>query len=238
MLPCSRATTAPSSLQSPGTRKRSASASAKRALRASWAMWRGHSAGGVLPLPRSCTRQAQRTGSGDCRRAAISSTIIRCTPVSTSGWCAASCGTPHRRSTSGSTRASAPESRSTANMRLGRASIKPRDSSCHTRSATRASASPASTICRHSAAVSGATAKCGQRAAKRARRRMRTGSSAKAAETWRNTPASRSCWPPNGSTSGECASSASWAMALTVRSRRARSSSSVTDGSACTVKPR
>ena len=87
----------------------------------------------------------------------MSSTSIRCTPVSTSGWCAAGCGTPHSRSTSGSTRASAPQSRSTSNMRLGRGSIRPRDSSCQTRSATSASTSPASTIARHSAIVSGAT---------------------------------------------------------------------------------
>ena len=235
MLPCSRATTVPSSRQSAGTRRRSASASASLALRASWPRWRGHSSLGVEPLPRSWTRQAQRTGKGAAKRAAVSSTIVKCRPVSTSGWCGSGCGTPHSRSTSGSTRANAPQSRSTANRRLGWASIKPRDSSCQTRSATSASASPAATICAHSAVVSGATTKCGQRAAKRANRRMRTGSSANAPDTWRRTPACRSRWPWKGSIS---VPSSACAMALTVRSRRARSCSSVTPGSAWIVKPR
>jgi hypothetical protein len=51
-----------------------------------------------------------------------------------------------QRSTSGSRRASAPQSRSTASMRLGQPSIRPRDSSCHTRSGTSASTSPAATM--------------------------------------------------------------------------------------------
>jgi tRNA nucleotidyltransferase/poly(A) polymerase len=68
-----------------------------------------------------------------------------------------------------------------------------------------------------------------KRAAKRATRRMRTGSSWKASLTWRSTPSRRSRSPPNGSMS---LPSASLAMALMVRSRRARSCSSVTSGAA------
>ena len=45
-------------------------------------------------------------------------------------------------------------------------------------------------------AMAQATVNCGKRAAKRARRRMRTGSSAKASDTWRKSRASRSRWPP------------------------------------------
>ena len=77
-------------------------------------------------------------------------------------------------------------------MRDGRASISPRDSSCQTRSGTSASTSPASTIWRISASVSLATLKSLKRAAKRASRRMRTGSSAKAGDTWRSRRAARS----------------------------------------------
>ena len=40
---------------------------------------------GVVPLPRSCVGQAKRTPAGPAGRA-MSSTIIRCTPVSISGW--------------------------------------------------------------------------------------------------------------------------------------------------------
>ena len=68
-----------------------------------------------------------------------------------------------------------------------------------------------------------------KRAAKRATRRMRTGSSANAGPTWRSTPALRSATPLYGSIS---VPSASFAMALMVRSRRARSCSSVTSGAA------
>ena len=197
-------------------------------------MWRGQSAAGVVPLPRSWPRQAQRTGSGAFSRAQRSSTIIKCSPVSTSGWYSGRCGTPHSRATSGSKRGSAPHSRSTSNRRLGCACISPRDSSCHTRSGTRASTSPSATICISSAIVSGATVKSGKRAARRARRNRRTGSSTKAGDTCRKTRACRSRWPPCGSIN---VPSSAWAMALMVRSRRDRSSSSVTPGAACTVKP-
>ena len=61
---------------------------------------------------------------------------------------------------------------------------------------TSASASPLSTICRISAIVSGATEKLGNLAAKRANRRMRTGSSANASLTCRSTCALRSRMPP------------------------------------------
>ena len=67
-------------------------------------------------------------------------------------------------------------------MRDGAFSMRPRASSCHTRSGTSASASPDSTIRVMSASVSGATAKP-KRAAKRATRRILTGSSANASLT-------------------------------------------------------
>ncbi len=66
-----------------------------------------------------------------------------------------------------------------------------------------------------------------KRAAKRATRNTRTGSSTNAGDTWRSTRASMSRTPPNGSVSVPCSSSA---IALMVRSRRARSCSSVTVG--------
>ncbi|MNS99773.1 hypothetical protein D3C72_1341850 [compost metagenome] len=247
MLPCSRATTSASSRSSTGTRQRSHTTCSRSTLRSSWLMWRGSMSAGVVPLPRSCIRQAKRTGSVAPSRALVSSTIIRCTPVSISGWCCAGCGTPQSRSTSGSSTASAPHARSTSNMREGRVSIRPRASSCHTRSGTSASTSPAVTISRMSAMVSDATVKSSKRAAKRATRRMRTGSSRKASVTWRSTLSRRSRWPWKGSArvSGRASKlpsaptcSAGSAMALTVRSRRARSCSSVTSGAACTTKPR
>ena len=196
MLPCSRATTSASSLQSLGTRRRKHRALSKRALRSSWPMCRGHSACGVVPLPRSWPRQAKRTSIGACNCAAMSSTIMRCTPVSTSGWYSARCGTPQSLATSGSSLCSAPHSRSTSNMREGFCAIRPRASSCQTRSGTSASTSPSVTMRCINAMVSGAMLKSGNRAAKRATRRMRTGSSAKASVTWRSTRAAMSRWPP------------------------------------------
>ena len=195
MLPCSRATTSAVSRQSTGTRRRSATPRSSLALRSSWPMCRGKTCCGVVPLPKSCARQAKRTTSGAFSRAAMSSTIIRCTPVSTSGWCWGGWGTPHRRATSGSSTCSAPHSRSTSNMREGFASIRPRASSCHTRSGTRWSTSPCSTISRISCMVSGATVKSVKRAAKRATRKMRTGSSRKESVTCRSSRACRSCTP-------------------------------------------
>ena len=92
-------------------------------------------------------------------------------------------------------------------------------------------------MARISAIVSGATVKPSgaKRAAKRATRRMRTGSSTKAADTCRSSRASRSRRPPYGSTS---VPSSARAIALIVRSRRRRSSSSVTVGAKSVTKPR
>ena len=75
------------------------------------------------------------------------------------------------------------------------ACISPRLISCHTRSGTRWATSPACTMDCISAMVSGATLKSVKRAAKRATRRMRTGSSANASVTWRSTLACRSATP-------------------------------------------
>ena len=64
-LPCSRATTSASSRQSPGTRSRSHSARSELdAAHFVADVARPARRAGVLPLPRSCTRQAKRTGSG------------------------------------------------------------------------------------------------------------------------------------------------------------------------------
>ena len=196
MLPCSRATTSASSLPSVGTRRRSHTFCKSFTLRPSWPMWRGSTSAGVLPLPRSCIRQATRTDSGVFSRAAMSITSIMCTPVSTSGWYSARWGTPHRRSNSGSKTLSAPHARSTSNILEGRSLIRPLASSCQTRSGTKWSTSPSSTIWRINTMVSSATEKSAKRAAKRANRRMRTGSSANACVTWRSTLACKSRWPP------------------------------------------
>jgi hypothetical protein len=166
----------------------------------SWPMWRGHcrrrrALAQVVHQAGEAHRQRCRPGARD-----MSSTIIRCTPVSTSGWCSGGCGTPHRRSTSGSSRASAPHSRSTSNMRLGRALHQPaRQLLPHALGHQRIDLAGA-TISRISCHRLGAT-RSRSGAAKRASRRMRTGSSAKASDTWRSTRASRSSRPPKGSTS-------------------------------------
>ena len=121
-LPCSRATTSASSRHSVGTFQRSHSVRTSFTLRISWPMWRGSTSAGVVPLPRSWPRQAKRTGQAGVAAAptcpAPASGARRCRSP---GGARARCGTPHRRSTSGSSRASAPHSRSTSNMRLGRA---------------------------------------------------------------------------------------------------------------------
>ena len=172
----------------------------------------------------------------------MSSTIMACTPVSISGWYSARCGTPQSRSSSGSSRCNAPHSRNTSNMREGLSYISPVAISCQTRSETKASTSPLCTIWRINVMVSGATLKSLKRAAKRAKRRIRTGSSAKAGETWRSTLASISRTPPQGSISCALSSDisvfiASIAIELIVRSRRDKSCSSVTSGAAWKAKP-
>ena len=125
------------------------------------------------------------TATGASRRAAQRSASNTCAPVSTSGWCFSGCGTPNSASTSGSTTRSAPQARSTSTNTSGRGSASARSVSFQTRSATSASASPAETMARISSRVSGATVKPSgaKRAAKRATRRMRTGSSTKAGPT-------------------------------------------------------
>ena len=159
-------------------------------------MWRGKALGWVLPLPKSWQRAAKRTSKGMFMRAHWSSTISKCTPVSTSGWCSTGCGTPYKRATSGNKICKAPQSRNTCNMREGWWPIKPLANSCHTRSATNALTSPSCTISTIKAWVSGATTKWGKRAANLAKRKMRTGSSRKAKLTWRSTPSFKSRSPP------------------------------------------
>jgi hypothetical protein len=198
----------------------------------------GSTSGGVSALPRSWVSAAKpiRSSPGaSC--AAMSQTISTWMPVSTSGWYSARCGTPYRASTSGSTTASAPQSRRVRRNADGRGVRSAPASSFHTRSAVSSASSPSATIARISAIVSAATVKpnAAKRAMNRAARSTRSGSSTKAGPTWRNTRSCRSRAPWYGSTSvpsGACA------IALMVKSRRTRSSSSVTSGEACTTKPR
>ena len=108
--------------------------------------------------------------------------------------------------------------------------------SCQMRSARNASISPAATISFMSSRVSAAIVNFSgaKRAAKRATRSTRSGSSRNAGDTWRRTRAARSARPDHGST---ISPSSPRAMALIVRSRRLRSSSSVTLGAASNSKP-
>ena len=69
--------------------------------------------------------------------------------MSISRWCAGGCGTPNSASTSGSSAASAPHARSTANIRDGVASVRPLASSCQTRSGASVASSPDATIAAH-----------------------------------------------------------------------------------------
>jgi hypothetical protein len=120
-------------------------------------------------------------------------------------------------------------------MRLGRISISPRESSCHTRSATSASTSPAPDHLAHQRHRLGRDGEVVE-----ARREARQPQDAHRVfgkgrrHMAQHPPASRSRWPPCGSIS---VPSSSRAMALIVRSRRARSSSSVTSGAAWKAKP-
>ena len=128
----------------------------------------------------------------------MSLTISWCTPVSTSGWYSARCGTPYSASTSGSTTANASQARNVDRKAEGVVDASARRSSCHTRSGTSASSSPLATIARISAIVSGAIVKPSdaKRAMKRAARSTRNGSSAKAGPTCRSTRAAISRAPP------------------------------------------
>ena len=197
----------------------------------------GSSSAGVSALPRSWQSAANPIKSSPgARVAAMSQTSSTCVPVSTSGWYSARCGTPYRASTSCSTACRASASRRVRRNADGVRLRSARDSSCHTRSAVRSASSPSAAIARISASVSGATENpCeAKRAMKRAARSTRSGSSTNASPTWRNTRCSISRLPPNGSTR---LPSAARAIALMVKSRRRRSSSRVTEGSAWTMKP-
>ena len=198
--PYSRASNCAMARSSAGTRRRCANASAAEESSA---------------LVRSIVNKAHRTSRGSSFKAAAS--ISR--PERSF----------HTRLSSGRSRASAPHPCNTSNRRDGCRSIKPLANSCQTRSGTSASTSPASTIVLSSFWVSGSTLKSPKRAAKRASRRIRTGSSEKAGPTCRKTRLAKSRCPPNGSIKRP---SAAWAIALMVRSRRSRSSSRLTSGAA------
>ena len=112
-----------------------------------------------------------------------------------------------------------PQARSARSQAAGAGSASARAVSCQLRSGTSASASPAATIARMRASVSGAIVKPSgsKRARKRATRSIRTGSSLKASDTCLSLRDSRSTRPPCGSIN---VPSASRAIALMVRSRR------------------
>ena len=119
-LPCSRATTSASSRQSVGTRRRSASRARQRRAAAFVAeVARPRFGAASCPCPGRAPGRPSAPAAARASRAHWSSTSIRCTPVSISGWCSGGCGTPHRRSTSGSSRASAPQSRSSVEHAAG-----------------------------------------------------------------------------------------------------------------------
>ena len=118
-----------------GTFRRSHSARSGARPACSWPMCFGSTSAGVSALPRSCASAAKpTTASPGASRAAMSQTSSMCTPVSTSGWYSARCGTPYSASTSGSTTASAPQSRSVRRKADGVVDASARASSCHTRS--------------------------------------------------------------------------------------------------------
>ena len=237
-LRCSRHTASARRRCSSGILSRSHRTASGLRPACSWPMWRGRTSAGVSALPRSWTRAAKPTRSSPgASRAAMSETSCWWMPVSISGWYSARCGTPYSASTSGRIAASAPQARRVARNAEGCGEASALRSSCQMRSGTRVSSSPLATIVRINAIVSGATVNPSgaKRAMKRPARRIRSGSSAKAGPMWRSTHVARSAAPPQGSTSWP---SAPRAMALMVKSRRCRSSSRVTDGSASTTKPR
>ena len=142
-----------------GARRRWQTCSISAMPRSSWRMWRGHSASGVTPLPRSCTSTAKRTSVSLLSAAACCRHSNMCSPVSISGWWAAGCGTPKSAFTSGSSWASAPQSRSTCMNTSGWRSPSALSSSTQTRSGGRWANSPCSTMSAIRASVCGATVK-------------------------------------------------------------------------------
>ncbi len=159
-----------------------------------------------------------------------------CKPVSISGCHFAGCGTPKRRSISGNSLSNAPQLRRTSKKMRAFEPRRASSASFQTRSGTNASTSPAETMFRMSIMVSPEIRKSrsDSRAANFATRRMRTGSSPKASETWRSVRFSMSAIPPWGSIK---LPSSSFAIALMVRSRRDRSSSIETSGEKSKAKP-
>ena len=247
MLPCSRATTSASSRQSTGTRQRSHTARSSRALRCSWPMWRGSTSAGVVPLPRSCTRQAKRTAQRRIQprrhvehhhqvHAGVDLGVVRlglrhapqavdlgqqhapARRIRAAPRTCARAWPPSGRARVPARRARAPAHRP-RRPRPSRASApwfpaRPRNRRSARRSARRAGCAP------------GLRGRPRSRGAARLRRRSR--------------------WPSKGSTrsagstssrSDAASLSAGSAIALIVRSRRARSCSSVTSGAAWKTKP-
>ena len=155
-----------------------------------------------------------------------------CTPESISGCQRSGCGTPNSASISGKIDGQ----RIGLAQHLEIAAAAPACSSarcvsCQTRSGTSASSSPRAAISRISAIVSGATRKPSgaKRAAKRATRSTRTGSSTNAGDTWRSQRSLQIALAVERIDELR-RSVGSLAIALIVRSRRSRSCSSVTSG--------
>ena len=229
---CSRQTCTASARCSFGTFKRLQTASTAGTPKCSWAICFGHAVLSVNALPRSCTSATKpiRSSPG-AKRAAISQTISVWMPASTSGWYSMRCGTPYKAFTSGKRLSSACACRNVCRNADGVFERKAFVNSCQTRSATKCFNSPACTMLCISKIVSSAMRKpkWAKRAINRAPRNTRNGSSLNAADTCRIMRSSKSRWPWWGSIICPCSSCA---MALIVKSRRAKSCSSVTDGSA------
>ena len=187
-----------------GMRRRSHISSTSATPRCSCATCRGHS---LARRRRPCPDRAsvQRSARPDRRsdRAACSSAINVCTPVSISGCHCSGWGTPKSAATSGKIDRERVcftqhfEKVSAASAFEGALRLLP------DALGTSASSSPRAAISRINAIVSGAMRKPSgaKRAAKRATRSTRTGSSTNAGETCRSQRSRRSRWPLNGSTS-------------------------------------
>ncbi len=198
MWVCRSLTSSARSRHSLGTRKRWQKSRMRGSPFWPWPWWLGQNAGGVSPLPKSWQRAAKRTVSSGERRQACASTIMVWMPVSISGCHLAGAGTPNRASSSGNSALRAPHSRNTSKNTCGVGPSNTFSSSFQTRSGVRWASSPAAVISLIRARVSGAITNpwVWKRAANRATRRMRRGSSAKAGETWRSSRFSRSRIPP------------------------------------------
>ena len=233
---CQRAARRAASRQSTGTLSRADIALGEPHVAHRRARARPAARPAIAASPRSCASTRVPDRQRECR--VSPRTRARATgaaPASAFGAPRARARAPYSASTSGSSCASAPQSRSTASIRAGCGSIRPRASSCQTRSGASSASSPDADELAHQRRgfrrhgepeARGETrdAQHAQRILDERRRHVAQHAGA------RGRPA-----PPKGSISAPCSSRA---IALIVRSRRARSSSSVTSGEAKNSKPR